>query len=130
MPIPDAVQELVARYKDNRAEYHSGHYNETQTRIDFVNPLFAALGWDMDNSGGLPEAYRQVVHEDAIKIGGTTKAPDYSFRVGGTRKFFLEAKKPSVSLKLDEGAAFQLRRYAWSAKLPLSVLTNFAEFAV
>ncbi len=26
--------------------------------------------------------------------------------------------------------AYQLRRYAWSAKLPLSILTNFREFAV
>ena len=26
--------------------------------------------------------------------------------------------------------AYQLRRYAWSAKLPLSILTDFAEFAV
>lgn len=26
--------------------------------------------------------------------------------------------------------AFQLRRYAWSAKLPLSILTNFEAFAV
>ena len=27
-------------------------------------------------------------------------------------------------------AAYQLRRYAWSAKLPLSILTDFEEFAV
>ena len=59
-----------------------------------------------------------------------TKAPDYCFRIGGTRKFFIEAKKPSTKIKEDIGAAFQLRRYAWSAKLPLSILTNFEEFAV
>ena len=28
------------------------------------------------------------------------------------------------------GPAYQLRRYAWSAKLPLSGLTDFEEFAV
>jgi hypothetical protein len=71
-----------------------------------------------------------VVHEDAIKVGGATKAPDYSFRIGGTRKFFLEAKKPSVDIKYDIHPAYQLRRYAWSAKLPLSILTDFEEFAV
>jgi hypothetical protein len=42
----------------------------------------------------------------------------------------LEAKKPSVNLKDDASPAFQLRRYAWSAKLPLSILTDFDEFAV
>ena len=70
------------------------------------------------------------MHEDALKIGGNTKAPDYAFRIGGTRKFFLEAKKPSVNIKQDVGPAFQIRRYAWSAKLSLSILTDFEEFAV
>jgi hypothetical protein len=59
-----------------------------------------------------------------------TKAPDYAFRIGGVRKFFLEAKKPSVNIKDDIHPAYQLRRYAWSAKLPLSILCDFEEFAV
>ena len=84
----------------------------------------------MDNEQGYAEAYKDVIHEAAIKIGGATKAPDYCFRIGGTRKFFLEAKKPAVNIKDDPEPAFQLRRYAWSAKLPLSILTNFEEFAV
>jgi len=46
------------------------------------------------------------------------------------RKFFVEAKRPSVHIKEDAAPAFQLRRYAWSAKLPLSLLTDFEEFAV
>ncbi|MGC1275022.1 MAG: DNA methyltransferase [Planctomycetaceae bacterium] len=71
-----------------------------------------------------------MIHEDAIKVGGATKAPDYCFRVGGTRKFFVEAKKPGVNLKNDPLPAYQLRRYGWSAKLPLCILTDFEEFAV
>src|SRR5437764_5674947 len=62
--------------------------------------------------------------------GGATKAPDYCFRVGGTRKFFVEAKKPALNLKDASDPAFQLRRYAWSAKLPMSILTDFEEFIV
>jgi SAM-dependent methyltransferase len=42
----------------------------------------------------------------------------------------VEAKKPSVHIDSDPGPAFQLRRYAWSATLPLSILTDFEEFAV
>src|SRR3989304_7772548 len=76
------------------------------------------------------DAYKDVIHEDAIKIGGYTKAPDYCFRIGGTRKFFVEAKKPAVDIRQDASPAFQLRRYAWSAQLPLSILTDFEEFAV
>lgn len=130
MPAPPEVLALVERYQDNQADYQKGGYKEFQVRKEFIDPLFRALGWDMDNTAGYAEAYKDVVHEDALKVGGTASAPDYSFRVGGVRKFFVEAKKPSVNVKEDVSAAYQLRRYAWSAKLPLSILTDFAEFAV
>ena len=130
MPIPETVLALIENFERNLDAYRAGHYNETQVRRDFIDPFFKALGWDMDNSAGYAEAYRDVIHEDAIKVGLSTRAPDYSFRVGGQRKFFLEAKKPSVNLKEDVEPAFQLRRYAWSAKLPLSILSDFEEFAV
>jgi len=126
----EEISALVERFDRNREAYLSSDYNETQLRREFIDPLFAALGWDVENKQGYAEAYKDVIHEDAIKIGGATQAPDYCFRVGGARKFFVEAKKPSVNLKDDVGPAFQLRRYAWSAKLPLSILTNFEEFAV
>jgi hypothetical protein len=120
----------VERFGRNVEAYRRGSYNETQVRREFIDPLFKALGWDIDNESGYAEAYKDVIHEDAIKVGGVTKAPDYCFRVGGTRKFFVEAKKPAVNIKADVEPAFQLRRYAWSAKLPLSILTDFEEFAV
>ena len=126
----DEVLELTERFARNREAYLSGQYNETQLRREFLDPLFIALGWDVDNRQGYAEAYKDVIHEDALKIGSAVKAPDYCFRIGGTRKFFVEAKKPSVNLKDDISPAFQLRRYAWSAKLPLSILTDFEEFAV
>ncbi|MGD9841058.1 MAG: N-6 DNA methylase [Candidatus Bipolaricaulis sp.] len=124
------MRTLIQRFQGNRAAYVSGPYNETQLRREFLDPLLIALGWDVANVSGAAEAYKDVVHEDAIKIGGATKAPDYCFRIGGTRKFFVEAKRPSVRIKDDASSAYQLRRYAWSAKLPLSILTNFAELAV
>jgi type I restriction-modification system DNA methylase subunit len=124
------IAELTARFNRNIEAYRSGRYNETQLRREFIDPFFKALGWDVDNEQGYAEAYKEVIHEDAIRIGSATKAPDYCFRIGGTRKFFLEAKKPSVSIKDDIHPAYQLRRYAWSAKLPLSILTDFEEFAI
>jgi hypothetical protein len=124
------VAGLIDRFDRNRETYRSPHYNETLLRRDFLDALFAALGWDMDNSLGYAEAYRDVIHEDAIKVGGETKAPDYCFRIGGRRIFFVEAKRPSVNVKDEPSPAYQLRRYAWSAKLPLSILTDFEELAV
>lgn len=130
MAPPDSLTKLIETFDRNIEAYKSGGYNEAQVRLEFINPFFSLLGWDIDNKQGYAEAYKEVINEDAIKVGGSTKAPDYSFRVGGSRKFFLEAKKPAVSIKDDGDPAFQLRRYAWSAKLPISILTNFAEFAV
>ena len=130
MPAPDAVLKLCETFAEHREHFRSGNYNEFQLRKQFLDPLFEALGWDMANSQGLAPQYRDVIHEDAIKIGPHVKAPDYAFTLHGQRKFFLEAKKPSVNIKGDVAPAYQLRRYAWSAKLPLSILSDFEEFAI
>ncbi len=130
MSAPSKIIELVERFDRNIDSYKAGNYNETQVRREFIDPFFKELGWDIDNRKGYAEAYKEVIHEDIVKIGGATKAPDYSFRIGGVRKFFVEAKKPSINIREDIGPSFQLRRYAWSAKLPLSILTDFEEFAV
>jgi hypothetical protein len=125
-----AIEKLVERYRANRDRYQAASYNEETARGEFISPFFNALGWDVYNTEGLAEQYKDVIHEEGIKIGDFTKAPDYTFRVGGVRKFFVEAKKPFVDLGADPAPAYQLRRYAWSAKLPLSILTDFEELAV
>ena len=130
MPAPQIILDLIERFERNQDAYKSGAYNETQARHEFIDPFFEALGWDVNNKAGNAEAYKDVIHEDAVKVSGVTKAPDYSFRIGGQRKFFVEAKKPSVNIKDAPAAAFQVRRYAWSAKLPLSIVTDFDELAV
>ena len=123
---PEIIPRLIERFERNAETYRSQAFNETELRVELVNPFWKALGWDMDNEDGHAMAYRDVIHEDAIKVG----APDYCFRIGGMRKFFLEAKKPAVNLKDDPSPAYQLRRYGWSAKLSISLLTDFAELAV
>ena len=128
--VPPRVIELVETFDRNIDAYRSSQYNETQLRREFIDPFFEQLGWDVANKAGHAHAYKDVIHEDAISVGSSTKAPDYCFRIGGTRKFFLEAKKPSINIKDDPEPAYQLRRYAWSAGLPLSILTDFEEFAV
>jgi type I restriction-modification system DNA methylase subunit len=125
------IKSLVERFDEQKEFYRKAEYNETQTRRDFIDPFWKALGWDVDNENGYAESYREVIHEDRIKVGGATKAPDYSFRLpGGKRLFFLEAKKPSVSIKEDTEPAYQSRRYGGSAKMPISVISDFEEFAI
>ena len=111
MTAPDIVKNLVTRFEEHRDAYRSGRYNETQLRREFPDPFFEALGWDIFNKQNYSEMYKDVIHEDSLEIEGEKKAPDYAFRVGGRRKFFVEAKKPAVNIEMNIHPAFQLQRY-------------------
>jgi len=130
MPAPVPILSLIERFEFHRQAYILGNYNETQLRREFVDKFFSALGWDVDNNKGFSEKYKEVMHEEPVRIRGTTLFFDYTFRIGGARKFLVETKKPSMRIKDAAEAALQLRRYAWNQKLPLSILTNFEEFAI
>ncbi len=124
------ITQLTEQFHEHIDTYKKGNFNETQTRTDYINPFFEALGWDVNNREGRAETYRDVIHEDKLKIDGKTKAPDYCFTIYGQRKFFVEAKKPSIVIKDDKDPAYQVRRYGWNAKLPVSIVTDFEEFAI
>jgi type I restriction-modification system DNA methylase subunit len=126
----EQLKTLVSNFSANIAEYKNIQYDESNTRTDFIDKFFTLLDWDVANNQAWAESYRDVIREDKVSIDGTLKAPDYSFRIGGARKFFVEAKKPSVNIKEAAEPALQVRRYAYTAGLPLSILTNFEEFAI
>ena len=121
------IKALVEKYRSHRHDYLSLVYNETQLRSDFVDPLFELLGWDIKNKSGKPTNEREIILEESIKAGVTenAKKPDYTFRLFSERKFFLEAKKPSVAISTNDAAAKQIRRYGFTAKLKISVVSNF-----
>ena len=49
MPAPRVIADLVERFEQQDDAYKSGQYNEAQLRKEFVDPMFKALGWDMDS---------------------------------------------------------------------------------
>jgi type I restriction-modification system DNA methylase subunit len=132
MAAPAIIRELVERFPEpGSASFLT--LNETEVRREFIDPFFKALGWDIDNTAGDIKQYKEVIHEDRIHAPnnrGKVSAPDYAFRIGGRRKFFVEAKKPSVNLRDDPRPAYQLRRYGWWATLPLGIVSDFQEFSV
>jgi type I restriction-modification system DNA methylase subunit len=132
MPKSETVSNLIANFSSNFDSYcrHNSAYNETEVRSDFINPFFEALGWDILNSKGVSRPLRQVISEANVMVENATKKPDYEFRLNGTRKFFVEAKKPSVDISTSAESALQLRRYGWSANLPISVLFNFRQISI
>jgi type I restriction-modification system DNA methylase subunit len=125
------VTDLISKYEEDKAYYQSPRYNETQLRTDFLDPFFELLGWDITNKSGKSNNEREVLVEEALKADASsnTKKPDYTFRLFSERKFFLEAKKPSVKVESDNSPAKQTRRYGYTAKLKISLLSNFEHLA-
>lgn len=121
------IKQLIEKYRSDRDYYLTNKYNETLLRSDFLDPFFELLGWDIKNNEGKPTNEREVILEEALKANASenSKKPDYTFRLFSERKFFLEAKKPSVKIEADNETAKQVRRYGFTAKLKISVLSNF-----
>lgn len=145
------VDRLVRAFHRDADHYRSPSFNETATRVQFIDPLWAALGWDVTDEHRRLGPDREVLVEDPLRITPTvagpdawdeyltdeerearsaiTKFPDYVFRLGTERQFLCEAKKPAVPLR-SKAPSFQAKSYGWSMKVPLAVLTDFDEFRV
>ncbi|MGA3268663.1 MAG: hypothetical protein ABSE16_17815 [Verrucomicrobiota bacterium] len=52
MPAPREIIDLVTRFEQQLDAYKSGGYNESQLRLEFLDPFFKALGWDVANTEG------------------------------------------------------------------------------
>lgn len=129
----EEIADLVRRYDRQRVQIRraNSYFSEADTRTNFIDPFFAALGWDINNQKALQQSLREVIRETQVGvINENTKRPDYAFKLGPERKFFTEAKRPSVNIALDARTCFQVRRYGWSASLPISILTNFENLII
>jgi len=90
---PDALLRLIDRFSQDHRVFLSADYKEEQLRLEFLNPFFSALGWDVANKAGLTEVFKPVIHEESIKaypersrrVAGASKAPGYTFRIGDWR---------------------------------------------
>ena len=121
-----AIQALVDKFTSNQYEYESSGYLESQLRTDFIDELFKALGWDVVNNNKLSRLQREVL----VEKGDTAGRPDYSFRVNGEDRFFVEVKAPFKSTDKPEDI-FQAKHYGWNTRnVNVVVLTNFKSFKV
>lgn len=130
--IKHKIRNLVQKYELNREHYRSSQFNETQVRNEFLDPLFEILGWDIRNTSCKSTSECEVLLEESLKANASThsKKPDYTFRLYGERKFFLEAKKPCVDICQEDEPAKQVRRYGYTAGLKISVLSNFEDLFI
>jgi hypothetical protein len=128
----DEIAKLCEYFATNREAFLAPGVKEAHVRQNLIDPFFEALGWDVRNAGMVAPQYREVMPEDSLDVEGQQKAPDYAFRVVGSQRpaFYAEAKKCGVNINADPGPAYQLRRYGWSAKVAVSILTDFEELGV
>src|SRR5688500_10058637 len=94
----DAIAKLCKYYETNQLAFVAPGVKEAHIRQSLIDPLFEALGWDVRNAKMIAPQWREVVPEDSLEIEGQQKAPDYTFRVGSTPRFYAEAKKVTVNL--------------------------------
>ncbi|TAE66618.1 MAG: methyltransferase, partial [Bacteroidetes bacterium] len=127
----EKIKELVEKFEEYISTYKHTEYNETQTRIEFINPFWEALGWDIDNKQKKAPHNCEVLHEVKQRQGTANKRPDYLFQKEAKKMFFyVETKKPFVNLLADKSAAFQLKRYGRFGKMKISILMGFSEFCI
>lgn len=132
MAAPQSIRSLVTRYDRQRNQPRSEPAARGQLHAKYVHKLLAALAWDTTHTYESAGSGGQVVREHALaRVAVDEKRPpQYSLRVSGVRKCFVGIAPDKARLSEDPMPAFHLRRFAWSANLPLSVLGNFEELCV
>ena len=118
------LERLVGKFSRNQASYLSQVFMERQLQMEFIEPLFLALGWDVANKANNPPHLRDVVVEARVQDRGHKKHADYTFCIAGQPRFVVETKKPSEDLE-DPRHILQLKNYAWGLSVRFAVLTNF-----
>ncbi len=115
----DKIKQLVEKYYSLEKESKLKDYNEEATKKGFIEPLFRALGWDIEN-------LNEVSVEETI----SKKRVDYGFRVDGIPKFFLEAKALREDDIIQLKYVQQAIDYAWMKSCTWAILTNFRTLVV
>lgn len=132
MSVLRELRALVARYEEGLDFYRrpQSRYNETDARVELIDPLLRLMGWDVNNSRGIRGDLRDVVREEGSTADGVATKPDYTLRHMGRSKLYVEAKRPSLLIERDSASALQVRKYGFTKQLPVSVLTNFHTLSI
>ena len=120
------LKKLITKFQSNRAYYESNDYLERQLQTDFIDDFFKSLEWDITNKANLSPRQREVL----VEKGETKGRPDYTFRVDGLDKFFVEVKSPHRGTDRPDDI-FQAKSYGYSTKsVTIAILTDFITFKV
>jgi hypothetical protein len=106
------IEKIIAKFK-NMPVTQRRQLNENATRLGFILPMFSALGWNITD-------VNEVSPEEKVSRGFV----DFSFRLGGIPRLFLETKRISEDLT-DPRWVKQTVDYAWTKSVTWALLSDF-----
>ncbi|MBA7692699.1 hypothetical protein ES703_101266 [subsurface metagenome] len=56
----EQFKNLIEKFDAHKNQYKKSTYDEANTKVDFIDPFFEAIGWDVANRQGFAEQYREV----------------------------------------------------------------------
>ena len=101
----EKLQTLITKFDKDKNHYLSKGYPEAQVRIDFFNPFFKALGWDIENKAQKPP------HERDVIVGlspETTGRPDYNFRINSSLSLTGCLNSTKSGIEKSKGSALDI----------------------
>jgi type I restriction-modification system DNA methylase subunit len=120
MTQPEArekIRKLVEKFHREQVAGAISQYNESETKTGFIEPLLQALGWDTQDRN-------EVGLEEKISRGRV----DYSLKIKGSPRIYIEAKPPKAKLTKPETIS-QAITYGYNKRsVPWVLLTDFQEF--
>ena len=114
----EAIAQLIDQY-ERLSDADRRRYSETETRTNFIDRLFLALGWPVYDRA-------HVERETTVAEG---KRPDYIFKLHGVPRLFLEAK-PFREDIYDLAFARDAITKALNKGVPWAGVTNFAALVI
>jgi len=112
----EKIQSLVEKFQREQVSGVIAQYNESETKTGFIEPLLQALGWNTQDRN-------EVGLEEKISAGRV----DYSLKIKGSPKIYIEAKPPRIKLTKPE-AISQAITYGYNKRsVPWVLLTDFQE---
>lgn len=112
--LRDTVEQVRKRIQQHRG------LDEQNTKGSLIDPVFRALGWDMEDPDEVRREYKQQSSDSPA---------DYALFVAGEPRLFVEAKKLGSNLD-DRRWARQVIGYAATAGVEWVVLTDGNEYRI
>jgi hypothetical protein len=121
----EVISDLAARFIENSHEMRRRGFDEARLRLEFLDPLFSALEWNLSNKPYQPLHLRDVVVENKTALKDRHGRVDYLFRTEGLERWLCEAKKPFDNV---DRHFFQVQNYTYNMRLWTGVLSDFEHF--